>query len=167
MEHLLSLGHRRIGHLSAGTRATSARERGAGYRAALAEAGIPVDEFLIAGDSFQPEEAAAAMAALLELREPPTAIFAANDLMAAAALEVATQRGLRVPDDVALVGYGDVLMARYLRLTTVHQPARKMGLRAAERLFARLEDPELPPEGIVLPTRLVVRATCGASRRNP
>jgi LacI family transcriptional regulator len=162
VKHLLHLGHRRIGHLSAGTRASSARERDAGYRAALADAGVAVDESLIAGGSYRPESATAGMTTLLQLPEPPTAVFAANDSMAAAALEVATQRGLRVPEDVALVGYGDVSMARYLRLTTVHQPAKRMGLRAAERLFDRLEDPDLPPEGIVLPTRLVVRATCGA-----
>jgi DNA-binding LacI/PurR family transcriptional regulator len=162
VEHLLGLGHRRIAHLCAGTRTSPARERLEGYRAALVEAGVGVDEALIAGDSFDPEEAAALTGRLLDLPEPPTALFVANDIMAAAVMAVIAERGVRVPEDLALVGFADVAPAAYMRLTTVRQSPRAMGKQAAERLYARIENPELPPEEIVLPTELVVRQSCGA-----
>jgi DNA-binding LacI/PurR family transcriptional regulator len=146
VEHLIGLGHRRIAHLSAGTDSSPARERLEGYRAALTAASIAVDERLIAGDSFDPGNAPRAMEYLLDLPEPPTAVFAANDFMAAAAFEA------------------DVSPAEYLRLTTVHQAPEELGRRATERLFERMENPELPPEGIVIPTHLVVRQSCGASQ---
>lgn len=160
--HLIRLGHKRIAHLSAGSRSTPACERREGYRASLAAVGLPVDEDLIVGDSFEPAEAAAAMAALIQLPKPPTAVFAADDLMAAAAMEVLRQAGKRVPQDVAMVGFNDLTLATYLQLTTVRLSAQDRGRLAVERALARVKNPHLSPEGLVVPTRLVVRETCGA-----
>ena len=88
VSHLLRLGHRRIGHLSAGKSGAPARERRGGYRRALLAAGLRVDPKLVLGNSFEPADAARCMALLMDLPEPPTAVFAADDLMAAAAIEV-------------------------------------------------------------------------------
>ena len=163
MEHLLRLGHRRIAHLSGGPLASPSVERCLGYRAALEAAGIPVDERLIAGHSFNDPCVDRWIEQFLTSGERPTALFAANDDLAAEALLALERRGLRVPADIALAGYGDQRMAGYLRLTTVDQSPRDMGRRAAERLFHRIEEPGLPAEGIQTPTQLVVReSTTGA-----
>lgn len=159
MAHLLAAGHRRIGHLSGGSDALPARTREEGYRLALREAEIPVDPDLILGGSFNSPEAVNWMDCLLQLPEPPTAVFAANDRLAAEAVLAIRQRGLRVPEDVTVVGYGELPLARYLELTTVDQQPRRMGEMAAERLFARIADPGLEPERIVIPTHLVVRGS--------
>jgi LacI family transcriptional regulator len=161
VSHLVRLGHRRIAHLSAGESGAPACERREGYRAALLTAGVAVDERLIVGSSFEPGDAAAAMTGLLDLPERPTAVFAADDLMAAAAMEVIRQRGLRVPQDVAVVGFNDITLAQYLHLTTVRLSIRDRGRAAIERLFARMKNPHLPREGIIVPTQLVVRESCG------
>jgi LacI family transcriptional regulator len=162
VSHLIGLGHRRIAHLSAGTRSAPACERREGYRSALLAARLPIDERLIVGDSFEPDAAAQAMSELLQLSEPPTAVFAADDNMAAAAMEVLRRRGKRVPEDVAIVGFNDIALAPHLRLTTVRLSAQERGRIAIERLFARMNNPNLPIEGLVVPTELVVRESCGA-----
>ena len=159
--HLIRLGHRRIAHLCAVKRSSPARERRDGYQAALMGAGLEVDEELIVGETFDPGRAAAGMAGLLDLPDPPTAVFAANDYMAAAAIEMAEKRGRRVPGDLAVVGFSDFGLAEYLHLTTVRRSPRHMGKRAVERLFARIENPHLPQEGIVVPTNMIVRESCG------
>lgn len=161
--HLHRLGHRRIAHLSAGELGSPACERREGYRAALLAAGIAIDPKLVAGSSFEPEDAAVAMVGLLELPKPPTAVFAADDMMAAVAIDVIRDRGLRVPQDLAVVGFNDMRLARFLRLTTVRLLARERGRLTINRLFARMMDPHLPKEGIVVPTQLVVRESCGAA----
>jgi DNA-binding LacI/PurR family transcriptional regulator len=161
VRHLVELGHRRIAHLSGDRGSSTARERSSAYRAALAAAGIPVEESLIVGDSFSPSSAAAATRMLLELPDPPTAIFAANDHLAAMAIEVARARGVSAPGEPAVVGFGDLSCLWELELTTVHQPAREMGRLAMERLLHRLEEPDLPAQGIVVPTHLVYRESCG------
>ena len=161
VEHLLGLGHRRIGHLSGGEALTTARDRCRGYRQALQAADLTVDEALICGVSFQEEEAVGAMTALLSRPHPPTAVFAANDYLAAVGHRVARSRSLRVPDDLALVGYGDVEMARFLGLTTIQQHPQQIGRTAAERLLERLRHPETVPQALIQPTELVIRASCG------
>lgn len=159
VSHLIALGHRRIGHLSAGFQVSSAKDRHRGYEAALAAAGLPRDAALAAGGTF--EMGAAAVEALLDLPEPPTALFAANDYMAAEALEVVRLRKRRVPDEIAVVGYGDTRVGRYLHLSTVRQDPPCLGRVAARRLLARFVDSRLPPEVIVLPTELLVRESSG------
>lgn len=163
VSHLLRLGHRRVAHLSAGKRGAPARERREGYLQALSAAGLPIDPKLVIGKSFEPVEAAECMGALLDLPKPPTAIFAADDLMAAAAIDVIQKRGLRVPQDIAVVGFNDITLAQYLRLTTVRLCAEERGRLAIDRLFQRMQSPELPREGIFVPTQLVVRESCGGA----
>ena len=103
--HLISAGHRRIGFLGAGEGSSSARDRLAGYRTALRQAGIAFDPTLVAGRSYLDDESAKAAATLLDRRNRPTALFAANDRRLAEALPVLDRLGLRVPEDLALVGY--------------------------------------------------------------
>lgn len=161
--HLLGLGHRRIAHLSAGTRTTPARERTAGYRDALRKAGVRFDRTLVAGESFSMHDAGAALHKLLDQRNPPTALFTANDRLAAEAKNAVEARGLRVPEDVAIVGFADMEMAHYLKLTTIHQDTAALGRLAVQRLLERIARPELAPETLVVPTRLVVRQSCGSA----
>ena len=158
-EHLLAMGHRRIAHLRAGTDVRSARDRASGYAAALAEAGLPPDAYLVAGSSFEIEDWRPAIRSLLSGANPPTAIFAANDYVAATVCRMAREFGLLVPDDIAVVGYGDLEVARFLDLSTVNQDPVRLGRVAVERLLKRLADPTLPPETITLPTHLVARGS--------
>jgi LacI family transcriptional regulator len=159
VEYLLERGHRRIGHLSGGQALTTARDRTQGYREALEAAGIEPDPLLTAGTSYHEDEAVAATSTILDGIDPPTAIFAANDYLAAWAWRTAQARGLRVPEDLALVGYGDVELARFLGLTTMQQHPREIGRVATERLLARLKQPDMPPESLIQPTDLVRRTS--------
>lgn len=155
-DHLIALGHRRVAHLAAGERNSSARDRRAGYQAALREHNLAE---LIAGDGFLAADVGPAVADLLDRPNPPTALFVANDYLAADVLEVLRARGVRVPDDVSLVGYGDTRVGRCLQLSTVYQNAGRLGRVAAERLLSRLAEPDLAPREIILSTNLVVRTS--------
>ncbi len=166
VEHLLAIGHRRIAFIRGAARNHDARERLTGYRAALRAAGIAREaELELAGDFTESGGHAAACAAL-RLRPRPTAIFAANDAMALGALSAVRQHGMRVPDDIAVVGFDDIPVARYLTppLTTVQVGISALGERAATILLQMLSGDGPPsPVHAVLPTSLVVRASCGAS----
>lgn len=163
VRYLTSLGHRRVG-LIGGLRAHSPRpEKFTGYCAALEEAGLPVAGELALGGCYTQESGAAAARTLLGLPDPPTAIFAANDLMAIGAMLAAQELGLRVPEDVSVVGYDDIPQASITspRLTTVAVPKYEMGRAAAELLLARIGGHAGPPESVVLPHHLIVRESTG------
>lgn len=162
VRHLATLGHRRIAHVSGNLDVRIGRERHAGYQAGLAEMGLEFDPELVVHYSLHQRDVESAFQALRALSQPPTALFATNDYLAAELYWLATRRGLRVPEDLAIVGFGDVGMARNLRLTSVRHPAQAMGEQAVERLLARLTEPDLPPAEILLPTQLIIRETCGA-----
>ena len=165
-EHLLRLGHERIGFVEGRPTISTSRERLVGYRQALAAAGVAVDEALVrVGDSRQCGGRDRA-GALLDLDRPPTALVVGNNLMTLGALEAVSERGLCIPDDVAIVGYDDMPWATAFNppLTCVSQPGFEMGQRAAELLMRRIEHPDAAPELVVLQPRLVVRASCGAGR---
>jgi LacI family transcriptional regulator len=166
VEHLLALGHRRIGFVAGRPDLESARLREEAYRHALEQAGIPVDPALVREGGYQPEAAREATEALLALEPRPTAIFAANDVMALATIETVTARGLAIPDDVSIVGFDNVPESALATpaLTTVEQPIRQMGVEAVRILTALFEDPMREPERVVLPTRLVVRRSSGPPR---
>jgi len=167
VKHLISLGHRRIGLISGRPRISTTTLRISGYRRALTEAGLPVDERLIVSGYSRIEGGVAATHALLECTPPPTALFAANNLMTIGALIALAQRCLRVPDDVALVGFDDFPWADVLRprLTTVAQPTYDLGREAAQLLMQRLKgDPNSYRKRIVLSGQLMVRESCGSSR---
>ncbi|GBD08796.1 HTH-type transcriptional repressor CytR [Candidatus Thermoflexus japonica] len=163
--HLLRLGHRRVGLITnAPLSYTASYERWLGYRQALEEAGLPYDEALVAFGAFTPASGAAAMEQLLKLPDPPTAVFVASDVVAFGALQVIRRHGLRVPQDLALVGFDDVPLSAYLDppLTTVHLPAEDLGRAAGQLLLQWIQEGRPPTSTIRLATGLVIRQSCGA-----
>jgi len=159
VDHLLELGHRRIGMITGRSDLQSAQLREAGYRDALLAAGVPVDEALIELGAFDPDIARQAAHRLLSLPDRPTAIFAANDLSAITAMEVASERGLHVPADLSVVGFDNVPESALATpaLTTVEQPIRQMGQRAMELLVRLIRAEPVETTHIRLATRLVPR----------
>jgi LacI family transcriptional regulator len=166
-DHLLALGHRRIGAIT-GTRGWAAsEERLNGYHAALGAAGILPDPELVGDSDFLIEGGREAAARLLDLSNPPTAIFAFNDNMAVGALQEARARELRVPEDLSVVGFDDSERASIVTppLTSVRQPLEEMG-RIAVSLLTRLIDKErVDALRVELATRLVVRESTAPPRR--
>lgn len=161
MDHLLALGHRRIAMLGTGEENLCALERCRAYKLALQEAGIPIrPEYIHLGGSWvNPEGGAGKMARLLDLPEPPTAVFAGCDPMAIGAMQVCARRGLRVPDDVSIVGFDDI-EARHATpaLTTVRWDEAEMG-RMAVRLLAMVATGDDVEGRWNVPAHLVVRET--------
>ncbi|MFD8234109.1 LacI family DNA-binding transcriptional regulator [Streptomyces sp. NPDC059696] len=159
--HLLSLGHRRIGLIAGPPRLLCSRARLDGYRAALESAGVPPDASLVVPGDFRPESGFSACHILLDLPEPPTALFAASDGMALGAIEALRRRGLRVPQDMSVVGFDDLPEVRWSAppLTTVRQPLADMGGLAVRTVLGltRGEQPDSPR--VELGTELVVRAS--------
>ena len=164
VEHLLDLGHERVATIAGPLAIPPGADRLAGYREALERRGLeaPAD-YMIEGD-FYDESGYAATRRLLELPQPPTAIFAASDLMAAGALRAAHELGVRVPDELAIVGFDDIALAALIQpsLTTVRQNTEALGQAAAEGLIRMIEDADAPPVQVHVPTQLVVRASSGA-----
>jgi DNA-binding LacI/PurR family transcriptional regulator len=160
-EHLLALGHERIAFLGDRERGedglTSSALRRTGYEAALASAGIEPDGRLVRRAPHGRAAAAALTRELLEADDPPTALFAASDTQAVAALEAAAALGVRVPEELSVVGYDDIELARYAGLTTVAQPLEPSGARGAELLLAALDG--AAAGAMQLPVELVVRST--------
>jgi LacI family transcriptional regulator len=163
-EHLIRLGHRRIGFLAGRPDLESARLREQGYRQALDAAGIPFDASLVRVGSYQPEAAREATRELLAREPRPTAIFAANDASAIETLAVARDLGLTLPDDLSVVGFDNVPESALCDppLTTIEQPIQLMGEEAVRLLLALIDDPSSLPAQVVLPTRLVERASSRA-----
>jgi len=163
MAHLLELGHRRIGFVCGRSDVNDrARERRRAYEDSMREAGIAVDPDLVYERDFEFIEGRTAMHRMLEAPEPPTAVFCANDIQAIGALQECVDAGLRVPEDMSIIGFDDLPLAEYTRprLTTIHVPAKRMGHLAAERLFDWILKGEQP--GIdELPVGLVVRDSTG------
>lgn len=164
--HLVSIGRRRIGHVTGARGTFSAEDRVTGYRNALRRVGLPPDELIVDGDYT--ESAGEAGAAEL-VERGVDAVFCANDLAARGALRALHERGLHVPEDVALAGFDDLDFAAHLHppLTTVRQSIRQQGAEAAESLLHVLADPGGGPRRVILPTELVVRrSTAGGVPRN-
>lgn len=166
--YLLQLGHRRIAHVAGRADLESSRLREAGYREALTRAGIAVDESLVAPGNYRREGSRDAATRLLSAAEPPTAVFAANDLSALAVVDVARELGLRVPEDLSVVGFDDVpeAVTGPVALTTVHQPLHEMGAQAMAMLVGLVEGRPGAgePAHVRLPTTLVRRASTGPVR---
>nr|WP_295375797.1 LacI family DNA-binding transcriptional regulator [Pseudoxanthomonas sp.] len=140
MEGLIALGHRRIAHIKGAPTHGACQWRFRGYRQAMREAGLAEDPALVVQGAFSFESGMLAARHLLDLAEPPTAIFCANDDMAAGCVRVASERGLRVPADVSICGFDDSPIARHIHpaLTTVRQPAAEMGRLATLELLKRI-----------------------------
>jgi LacI family transcriptional regulator len=164
MAHLLGLGHRRIALLTGGTFASHASGlREAGYRTALAAAGIAVDERYLVDGNYSFDGAYEATTSVLALSAAPTAFFCISDRMALGCLAAIQDAGLSVPRDVSLVGYDNLELLNYVRprLTTVDHGGRESGRRLARRLLERIKSPEIEPEVLVSQPSLLVRETTG------
>jgi LacI family transcriptional regulator len=161
--HLLKLGHRRIGFLAGRPDLESARLREAGFRKALADAGVAVDEELVRVGGYRSDTAEHPAEELLTHPEPPTAVFAANDLTAITMMEVARRLGLSVPDDLSVIGFDNVPESALASppLTTINQPLQRMGAEALMLLVDLIDGVERDTH-IRLPTELVQRASCRA-----
>ncbi|WP_232327250.1 LacI family DNA-binding transcriptional regulator [Herbidospora yilanensis] len=162
-EHLIGLGHERIGMITGPDGVPCGMERLDGYRAALRRAGLPVDERLIRPGDFYPESGRRGAADLLDLPEPPTAVFAASDQQAAGVYEEVHARGLRVPDDLSVVGFDDTEVCEWTtpKLTTVRQPLAQMAMLAVRNVL-EAEHPAEEPLRLELSTSLVIRDSTAA-----
>ncbi|MFB7251517.1 LacI family DNA-binding transcriptional regulator [Microbacterium sp. NPDC056234] len=161
-EYLISLGHRRIAHLRGRTDLESAHQRERGYREALKDAGIPYDRALVAEGGYRAASATDGAHALLDLADRPTAVFAANDLSAIEMMRVATESGLRIPDDLSVVGFDDIpeASAHTPQLTTVRQPLAEMGSAAVGMLLEMLRGGDA--EHVQMPAELITRSSTAA-----
>jgi len=159
IHYLIELGHRRIGCITGPSDVTPSAERVTGYRQALREAGIAADENLVVKGDFQYQSGFRATQQLLEVNDPPTAVFACNDLMAVGAISAVIESGRRVPADLSVIGFDDVPLASFTNppLTTIAQPKYEMGALATTMLLERVQDRDTPPRRKLLDTSLFVR----------
>lgn len=163
VRHLHGLGHRRIATIAGPEHHKPGADRLVGFRAELQALGIERHpEYEQIGDWYT-ESGERAMRALFSLPEPPTAVFAAADLMAVGAMKAARDAGLDVPSDLAVVGFDDIQLASLLHpaLTTIHQDKVGLGRAAARALLEQIENPEMTPAALTLPVELIIRASCG------
>ena len=160
MQYLFGLGHRRIGFIGGRAELESANRRLSGYHDALQKAGIPIADELIASGDYTTETGIESGRKLLELEDRPTAIFASNDQMAMGVYQVAEEMGLRIPDDLSLVGFDNIPESKYLGLTTVDQFISEMGYTATQMLIKIINDIPLEDQTFKIQTQLVVRNSC-------
>jgi LacI family transcriptional regulator len=165
--YLLDLGHTRIGFIMGAQDLSSANERFQGYQDALSQRGIAFEPELTAPGQFHRAEGYQAAKKLLSLEQPPTAIFAANDMSAFGAMDACRDAGLTIPQDISIIGFDDVPSAAtiYPPLTTVHQPIYDMGRMATQLLTRLIQDPVRPSERVVVDTQLVIRQSCQPPKR--
>lgn len=163
-DYLIRHGYSRIACITGPLDKTTAQERLNGYRQAMKKAGLEILPGYEVSSDFEFGGGLVAMEQLLMLPEPPHAVFASNDAMAVGVYQALYQRELRVPDDVAVVGYDDIQLAQYLMppLTTIHQPKDSLGELAVDALLHRLQEPESEPQVLVLTPELVVRQSVGS-----
>jgi LacI family transcriptional regulator len=164
-DHLIQHQLRRIAFISGPDGSPDSNARFSGYQQALRKSELPITPSMIEHGDFRQPSGYQAMSRLLDQPDPPDAVFAANDEMAIGAIEAIRNRGLNVPDDLAVIGFDDIQMASYIQpsLTTVRQPMRQFGTLAVQQLLRRIHDPSIEAETIVLPTQLVIRHSCGCS----
>jgi LacI family transcriptional regulator len=162
MNYLIGLGHRRIGFITGRVDLVSGRRRLRGYKDALAAAGIPLDEKLIQTGDYTTETAVECTHALFSLGDPPTAIFASNDMSAMGVYQAAAQVGVRIPDDVSVVGFDNLMESACLDppLTTVDQFIKDMGRLAVEMILKLVKGEPLGERLHKIQTRLVIRDSC-------
>ncbi|AIE84449.1 LacI family DNA-binding transcriptional regulator [Fimbriimonas ginsengisoli] len=163
VQHLIDLGHRRIAMIKGPVNSSSGPERYAGYLQAHGDSGLEVDPELAVQGAYEDIVAYRASRDLLA-RPPkrrPTAIFCPQDSIAASAMRAAEDLGLRIPDDVSLVGFDDVARAKSLHppLTTLRQQLREIGVCAATKLFEQIADPTHPPADVIFDVQFVRRAS--------
>jgi LacI family transcriptional regulator len=159
VEHLLSLGHRRIAAITGPRGWIATEQRLRGYRGAMAAAGVMPDPELVVESDFHAEGGVEAALTLLDMPNPPTAIFAFNDMLAIGVMQAARQRGVRVPDELSVLGFDDTFEASIVTptLTTVRQPLAEMGRMAVNLLVRQLQNQRIEALHVQLETKLVVR----------
>ncbi|NUR61634.1 MAG: LacI family DNA-binding transcriptional regulator [Catenulispora sp.] len=159
--HLIELGHCRIAMIAAAPDVLCCTARLDGYRSALGAAGLPVDEQLVARAALTREAGTVAARALLDLADRPTAVFASNDLQALGVYQAARERGLRIPEDLSVVGFDDLPVVAWVDppMTTVHQPLAEMAAAATELALALGRGEQVAQVGVELATKLTVRAS--------
>ncbi|TMG41838.1 MAG: LacI family transcriptional regulator [Chloroflexi bacterium] len=165
IEHLVGLGHRRIGIVAGPQTTMTGQQRLAAARASLREHRVKLDPALVAvAEAFSQEAGYRAARRLVLATEPPTAIFGANDLIALGVLRAIREVGLECPDHISLVGFNDIPQAEFFGppLTTVHVPQRDMGTQAATMLIAQIEGKDIPAPRVVAEAHLVVRGSTAA-----
>jgi len=165
VEHLVQLGHKRIAIVTGPKNTSTSQERVAGYRLALNEAGLPIDERLIRHGEFRSESKVRMMEELLTKDLRPTAIFTANNVIMMRVFDALTAAGIRIPQDMALVCFDDLpnISRVFPFFTVTDQPAYEMGVNAAQLLLSRLDaEVALKPRHVILPARLIVRHSCGS-----
>jgi len=165
-EHLLQLGHRRIGFITGPVWNVLSRDRLYGYRDAILEGGLAFDQALVVNGDFSIRSGIGATESLINLPSPPTAIFASNDEMAFGVIRAARDAALRVPEDISVVGFDDIRFAAFVDppLTTVRQPGQEIGRRAMVHLIKILSGERVADRRILLPTELIVRGSTAAPR---
>jgi LacI family transcriptional regulator len=159
--HLIDLGHKRIACITGPHEVTPSFDRVDGYKRALKKNEMPLDENYIVRGDFKPYGGYLAACKLIELKEPPTAVFACNDLMAYGVVHAASERGLKVPDDLSVVGFDDIYLSTYFNppLTTIKQPRIEMGEEAVNSLILRMKDHERYARSILLKAELIKRSS--------
>jgi LacI family transcriptional regulator len=165
VSYLVRLGYQRIGTIAGPANSTVGLDRKAGYLKALTESGLEIDQALITEGDFTEVGGYEAMTRLLSAR--PNAIFAASDIMAIGAMRAARDAGLKIPQDIAFIGFDDLPIAVLsdIKLTTVRQPVVQFGVKAVELLIDLLENGVNPPRRIIMDTELIVRESCGGAQR--
>lgn len=165
VEHLIKLGYKRIGAITGKLENVDGQDRLRGYQQALEAAGVPYDRDLVVEGDFSSQSGYEGMKTLLHRQAD--AVFAATDLTAVGAAQAITEAGLRIPDDVALVGFDDLPHAAHMTppLTTVMHPIQQKGAEAAHLLLNLIDGAVPSPQHIRLPTRLIIRDSCGAAQR--
>ncbi|HGS4478579.1 TPA: substrate-binding domain-containing protein [Vibrio cholerae] len=160
-KHLIECGHKEIGCITGPLIRHQAQMRYEGYKRALAEAGIAINPDWIVESDFECEGGYQAFEKLYERGKLPSALFVSNDMMAMGVIQAASQRGLRVPDDLSLIGYDDVHIAKFMTpaLTTIHQPKYRLGKAAVDTLLYRLENPDTTAQVVQLEPTLAVRSS--------
>jgi LacI family transcriptional regulator len=160
MEYLISLGHRRIAYISGRAELESSNRRLQGYYDAMQKAGIPIDEEIIAEGEYTTQTGISCARKLLSQKNRPTAIFSSNDQMAMGVYQVAQEMGIRIPEDLSLVGFDNIPESKYLGLTTVDQFISEMGFRATQMLIQIINGNPLDDQTYKMQTKLIVRNSC-------
>jgi LacI family transcriptional regulator len=168
VEHLVGLGHERIGHIAGLAGLSTVEERLEGYRTGLRRSGLAVDGELLAYGAPEYELARDAVHRMLELESPPTAVVTGSGATTIRVLRALQERGLNVPRDIALVGFDDFEWSDLFqpRLTVAAQPTREIGQKAVQLLLSRLDEPDRDPQSIRLPPTFVHRESCGCEEHS-
>ncbi|TCI67494.1 MULTISPECIES: LacI family DNA-binding transcriptional regulator [unclassified Exiguobacterium] len=168
VNYLYELGHRAIAHIAGDSSIDAGAARVKGYELAMHALDLPIQPgYLVNAGFFSVEEGKQAMEQLLQLPSPPTAVFVAGDQMAIGAIEAVHEHGLRVPEDISIIGYDDIGMIKYItpKLTTIRQDTDEIGEAAAELLIEQMTAKERRTERRVIPVRLIERASCAPVKK--